>query len=383
LKPSQQIYLETPPSTATIQRYTYVEALYQNGSTPVATPANVAQWKTINPNLKVYLYRNFESVYTWSAEYAYFQANNMLLKDSAGNLIAGMEAERFVDMGHPLYAPFMKQWVLDNLAGKPYDGVFMDNFVRPTYPGYTTIGINPRKGAPYTDADWFADSMNVLNACSYASTGVRNVGNGIPQGDGPLGYFANKARCDQIIATHDGVCIEGPVCWSLVDFNSRGETAWKQNVDFAKAVIDAGKMCWWSNGNPGNISDNARALYAYCTYLMHAPNPSYCVKWMGSSVMGGSYWTGLVDIDLGAPQGEYYEDALTGDFVKEYSGGVVRVNPVTKAASLTLVSETRSLLLSCELGIPWTVNGVQYPSSVIRFPKNSVVTIEAPVIVES
>jgi hypothetical protein len=69
--------------------------------------------------------------------------------------------------------------------------------------------------------------------------------------------------------------------------------------------------------------------------------------------------------------------------VTEYSGGVVRVNPVTKAASLTLVSETRSLLLSCELGIPWTVNGVQYPSSVIRFPKNSVVTIEAPVIVES
>lgn len=331
LKVPQQIALYSYPDNATLKRYNYAIVSFS------ATPAQLKQMRVVNPNLKIYVYRNFEATNT-QADYSTFKANGWILKDSTGADLqcTDITTEYLIDPGSTAYRNWLVSWCAAQVA-MGYDGVFADNFPRPRTPNSYRIGsktiIDPRTGVAYTDDQWVADELATLTA---VKTVTSIIGNGIPQANDVTGYTANKARADQIIASNiDGLMVEGPVAWSLSDFNSRSEAVWKSNMDLLKMLVGTGKIVMFSNTGSSDLETDAIATFVYCSYMMVGPTPLYSLKFRGGTYMDSSVvWTNLVNLNLGRPLGDYYKNATTGDYTRLFTNGTVTVNPVTKVAQV-------------------------------------------------
>jgi hypothetical protein len=392
MKPPQQYYGSGRPSDAVVKRYSYYECLGDG-----LTATDLAQMKALNPNARFFYYRNYMStnnaaLANASQGYAgegagqgdttFFRSKGWLMRTSSGGdvtFIVGSNTEYMIDVGNAAYRAWLANYVHSLVTNLGYHGVFADNMPRPNYPPSWTVptrGINPRTGAAYSDADFYTDGLALCQATR--ATGVQMVGNGIPQGDGAYGYFTNKARCDAIINALEGTMIEGPIAWSTTD--SRTEAQWLDNVNFAKAILDKGKMCWWSNG-AGTSSDLA-GRFAYCTYMMQTPTPLYSLKYLGASFMNGNAeWNRLINLDLGASLGEYHREATGSQwFIKEYAGGKIRANPTSKASEVILGNPvTHKLTLSSTVAVPWMINGVSNkPAGDYLINQGATVTLVVP-----
>jgi hypothetical protein len=349
--PPQQIY-SGMPTDAQILRYSYYEL---GGELTSVQLTYIKDFRTANgldaPNL--YYYRNFMSannngLATTAEGYSgegqgqsdtvFFRSKGWLLLDVDNNEITftvGINTEYMIDIGNVDYRAWLASYI-SNRVSLGYTGVFCDNLPAPTYPATWTVsvrGINPRTGLSYTDATWSSDSIALAQATM--NEGVTLVGNGIPQADGAYGYWDNQTRCENIVSTIDGVLIEGPIGWTLTDFNSRTAANWKENVDMLIALVNTGKQVWFSNGGEAAMETDDVARFVYCTYMLVGPVSTYCLKFRGVDYMSGTYWTSLVELDFGAPTSGSM--VLEGsEYVRYYTHGEVRVNPTSRTASYTI-----------------------------------------------
>lgn len=332
MKPPQQVALYGMPDEATAKRHTYATVSW------AATPSQIVQMKTWG--LKLYAYRNFEATNT-PAELSDFKARGWILKDSAGKDLSATDitTEYLIDPGNTAYRAWLVTYCQARKA-EGYDGVFADNFPRSRTPNKYRVGtktiVNPRTKAAYTSDDWVTDELTTAAAVQAVCP---IVGNGIPQAHDETGYLANKTRADRIIASSiAGLMVEGPVAWSLADYNGRSETVWKQNIDLIQLLVNTGKVVMFSNTGSTDLESDDVARFVYCSYAMTPPSPKYSVKFRGATYMNGSAaWTALVGQDLGEPVGAVTKDA-SGYYVREYTGGKVRVNPATHQSEVILTS---------------------------------------------
>jgi hypothetical protein len=294
------------------------------------TSAQIRTIKAANPNHKIFAYRNFEAVYTNTAEYTLFKANGWLLKDKYGAYLTAVDIpnEVLIDFGNAGYRNWLALWCKARIA-EGYDGIFADNFPRPMVPSKYRIGtkivINPRTGAQYTNDNWVNDELMTLAAVKvYAKV----IGNGIPSAHDIVGYYANQVRADKIIASNiDGLMLEGPSGYTLTDIKSRSETIWQQNVDFIKLLNSKGKIVMFSNSGSSDMETQSTALYVYCTYLMNSPNAAYSFKFRGSTYMGSTYMKNLLSKSVGSSLSGELLMSGTGVRYKQYSLCTVYVNP--------------------------------------------------------
>lgn len=306
-------------------------AIYYSYSTGDGlTSAQIQAMKAANPNTKIYAYRNFEAVYLNTAEYTLFKQNGWLLKDSTGKYLTAVDItnEVLVDFGNAGYRNYLAQWCKAAIA-QGYDGIFADNFPRPMVPSKYRIGtkivINPRTGVQYTNTDWVNDELKTLAAVKvYASV----IGNGIPQAHDIVGYYANQALADKIIASNiDGFMVEGPVGYTLADLQSRSVDVWQQNVNFINLLISKGKIVMFSNTGSSDMETQSVALYVYCTYLMNTPNAKYSFKFRGTTYMQTTYMKNLVSKSVGTSLSGVLIASGTEVRYKQYSLCTVYINP--------------------------------------------------------
>lgn len=368
MKPPQLAALYSMPSQADAQRYISV------GISWVATPAQIAQIHAWNPGIKIYRYKNFEATNTSGdvGNYTEFKANGWILKDSTGADLkcTDITTEYLIDPGNTAYRAWLVQYCKDRKA-EGYDGIAADNFPRPMIPSKYRIGskiiINPRTKTSYTSDQWVNDELTTVAALSPI---IPIVGNGIPEAHDVVGYLANKTRADSIITSPiAGLMVEGPVAWNLADFQGdpsrniqgRSEIIWKQNIDLMKLLVDSGKIIQFSNTGSTDMETESVARFVYCSYMMNAPNPNYSLKFRGMTYMNShAYWTDLVNLDLGKPIfSSYYKDA-SGYYVRDYSGGKIRVNPTTKASEVIIQAPPIQFMLTVQ---PPSGSGTSTPES--------------------
>jgi hypothetical protein len=134
-----------------------------------------------------------------------------------------------------------------------------------------------------------------------------------------------------IVEAQDGVLIEGPIAWTLQDFNSRNSVQWKQNVDMFDVLIDSGKLVWFSNSGSIDLETEDISRFVYYTYLMVGESSNYSIKFRGSTFMSGNYWSSLVSQDLGLPLTDMTQEG--DEYIRSFVEGTIRVNPTTKTSS--------------------------------------------------
>ena len=232
--------------------------------------------RAANPNIKLYAYVNFQAVENGSADYLDHKDNNALLMPAIDN------SETIRDL--------TKKWVQDRIVStcdavmfkSRYDGIMSDNFPTPTVPSEFRIGIAAYNQFPYSKAEWIDAQMSILQRIPYTV-----IGNGIPQADGPYGYYANYINSERIIQGLGGIMIEGPVAWSHTDLISRSAAKKQQNEDFVKRCYDTGKPVLFSNTGYPDMENNADCAEVIKAYLKNTPREGYTLKFRGRSFMEG------------------------------------------------------------------------------------------------
>ena len=322
---NQQITLYSYPDNDTIKRYNLAIISFD------ATSAQLSSMRALNPNIKLYIYRNFLSSNDGEngLDTTLFRENGWLLKDISDNEVSppNIPTEHAVDPANTEYRTWLKDWCSSKIA-LGYDGIFADNMPSPTYPASWSLppSINPRTGEIYTDAEWYADTLGLTD---FIRTTTNIIGNGIPQADGQYGYYANLDKSNTIVSHLDGILIEGPIAWSFDDFNSRNSSIWKQNMDLIVQLSSTGKMVLFSNSGSSDMETNTIATFAYCSYMLVAESNTY-LKFRGEIYMSQSFWTGLVNTDCGVSLGKMY--AQGSEYRRDYTNGYYWVNPTTKTA---------------------------------------------------
>ena len=326
---NQQVAFYSMPTQVDAQRYGLAVISFP------ATPAQLTQLKAWNPALRLYAYRNFEATNN-TADLTTFRTNGWMLKDPTGAIIqcTDIPTEYLIDPGNSGYRAWLTAYCQARRT-EGYDGVFADNFPRPRTPNKYRVGtktiVNPRTHIAYTSDDWVNDELATLSAVKVASP---IIGNGIPQAHDETGYIANQTRADRIIASNiDGLMVEGPVGWSLADFNSRSESTWKSNLNLVALILSSGKLTLFSNTGAADMETDAIANFVFCTYMLNPPSTRYSVKFRGLSYMSQPTWQNLMETSLGSYISSQYASPL---YTAIYTNGKVTVNASIKTSTITI-----------------------------------------------
>lgn len=400
MKALQSLAAYGMPTDAIIQRYICISASGGSGwgSTYEPTQAQIAHIRAVNPSVELTRYQNFEGPNdapttiggSGGAEYTLFKNSGWLLTD----LNSGIEVqpidfknERICDPGNDGY----RSWLLTQCqrrASEGYDAVLADLFPLMSLPNKYRIGTvqvikNPRTNQAYTADQWTADNLTTLNLIRPY---CKIHGNSIWQAHDSIGYLANKTRADQVIASPiEGLMVEGPIAWSLSDYNGRSAAVWKQNMDLVKLLVNSGKIVSFSNTGSADMENNdGVSRFIYCSYMLCVPYPNEVsslprlyLKFRGGTFMNANaYWTSLVNLEWGSPLGDMVQEG--SEYVRYFANGSVRINPSTKTSVIVNNPlNSHNLTLSSNLaGVVWMVNDESRPAGTHPFPDGSTVKLE-------
>jgi len=282
--------------------------------------------KAVNPEAKVYCYRNGEAVYGFSPsgrsvtplpEYYEAVDNNAVLYKvtdpsvEVHNLNPDWDHETLIDPWNPWWKQYLYRVMEGYVARGWTDGFFMDLLGRPTcpnqwhhpyitktynpndpdYQGYKPDIRDPRTGLAYTHYDWYLAQLDVID---YLKTmGLPIIGNAIPQGDGFWGYWQFPDRSDELVRHMDGMMIEGAWGWSEADLLSRSATKWKQNLDVLSRVSELDRIGHQNAGTSYN------SVFSCCSFLLADDSPKYHWKVGTYSTMLGSTVNNIHQFDYG------------------------------------------------------------------------------------
>jgi len=258
--------------------------------------------KAVNPNAKVYVYRNGEAVYGTSPsgrnvtplpEYYEALDNDAVLYKvtdpsvEVHNLNTDWDHETLIDPWNPWWKQYLYR-VMEGLVSRGWtDGFFMDLLGRPTcpnqwhhpyitttynpndpdYQGYKPNIKDPRTGLPFRHYDWYLAQLDVIDYLKIM--GLPIIGNAIPQGDGFWGYWQFPDRSDELVRHMDGAMLEGAWGWSASDLASRTEAKWKLNLDALSRITALDRIGYHSAGTTSNPT------FTCCSFLLADDGPKY------------------------------------------------------------------------------------------------------------
>jgi hypothetical protein len=284
---------------------------------------HVDAMKKANPDLVLMVYLN--GVMAQAGEGSAFP-DSWYLRDGRGNKI------RTNGWGNYLMDPTKTGWVDATvkrcesfLDYSGYDGCFLDVLgAAPLSPGYVSgLPIDPSTGKVFGKRAWLAATTKLADAVRRKISPAPVYGNGLA--NGPT-YFS-KVSPRTLLGGLDGGMAESFVRDAYAPVGSyRSSGLWRQDANLLRDVASRGDVGLaitkvWSSA--GLRQTRAVQRYAMATFLLgYKPGMSY---YSFRDDHGLTRWRSVWGRSIGSPTGAYRK---VGDsYVREFSGGVVVVNP--------------------------------------------------------
>jgi hypothetical protein len=294
---------------------------------------DVAAMKAANPDLVLLVYLN--GAMAQSGEGSAFP-NSWYLRDRAGNKVKSR------GWGNYLMNPADPGWqqaVADRcrsyLEESGYDGCFLDVLgTAPLSSSYVTgLPVNPATGALWRRAAWLRATTQVAQVTSDGIAPAPVYGNGLANGSL---YFSGTAPTSTILGGLDGGMAESFVRDPYSPAGSfRRTTQWRQDVRLVRDVASRGDTGLvitkvWSRAT--NRQTNAVQRYALATFLLgYTPGLSF---YSFRDDHGLTSWRSAWGRQIGTPTGPY--ERVGDSYVREFTGGVVVVNPTGSKTRVSL-----------------------------------------------
>ncbi len=299
----------------------------------------VARLKAENPSIKVLVYKDMASTRSYAVSggvddeflpagvgYADANANHpgWFLTDSGGNRVemSGWPGQWWMDVGDSGYQQAWLTNVAAELAAYGWDGVVIDNMVADP-----AVYLGGRQLAKYpTPASYQAATRGFLAAVGRALTarGFLVLPN-IPPVD--------RSLWGEWIRFTSGAVFEHWTKWSGAPAGSGyiDGGSWKWHADLLRATEQQGKI-FLASTTSSSVGDVKTMEYARASFLLWSRgNPSAFVF----NVCNQDPWSETWTVDLGQPLGP--PALLYGVWKREYTGGIVLVNPETRSRSVRLL----------------------------------------------
>lgn len=333
------------------------DLIYCNNQTPIMLErAGVFMRYMQNKGSKVFLHVGSNFIRNGETEYAYITTNHQdwILKDELGNNICEKDygADHLViDFGDSTVRSWHIDRILNNYMNWVIEGIFFDMLPLYLYAEYyasvdntavTDLPVNSRSGIDYTNSEWNADGLALLQALR-AQTDLKIIGNGFSFGTGKRFYSTMNPdhTAEPFIPYLDYVSIEGFVRWggdALTTF--RDETDWVYDINFLAYLGDkAISWCHLEASSAGILAQQDQQFnYIIGSYLLGCSMGAHLL-YAGdmNSGFAKDYWPIINDYftRLGTPTESFTDIAgakarLSGGvntYHRAFSNGIVLVNP--------------------------------------------------------
>ncbi|MCW4005723.1 MAG: putative glycoside hydrolase [Candidatus Bathyarchaeota archaeon] len=311
---------------------------------------------SINPDYEFLIYRNMISIYSyWVEEWSYAESQGWLLKDLQGNYVAESDpaTDYLVDITNSSYQQWVGRNVADWLEQHPsFAGVFVDNSLLYSYEdwvrGSNSTPINPATGSPFTTQQILDGCVDTLNAI-IAAVGVDKtvVVNGIFTGfcfemSTPTGINYQYILSNTPGLT--GIMSEGPFYHSYTT-KYYSVDQWQQSINMVQWIQDS-----FLSRNPANHyvtlvpvecppipyaeTKYDLAMFGFCSLLLGIENSGQNFIGFGGSPSTMiedpqvlSFVRQIKELNIGVPCGDYYQVESISLFARDFSNGLVLVNP--------------------------------------------------------
>ena len=327
-----------------------------------------SQIKEINPEVLGFVYYN--SIHVWkqgSSEYEAeklqtFIDNDWIMKDSNGNYVNAYSGYAYyVDFGNPGYQSWLANWAKKYIAQYSLSGVSIDNWFCESSVWYyvedSATPVNPRTGSAWTNQQ-ICDAFKSLTLKVKQEIGSNKIVlvNGVYNGN----HFFMSKRSQYYIdgIQNGGVDAVMSEAWvSSYDASAwYTEEIWKKGIDFA---------VWMEDNFDGNYfmtisADSSFAdgfdfpadmtetqyeqyvTYCYASRLLSV-NRLTSIMWLGY-YFEYPYPQSLFDINIGTPSESYHILGSSHVYTRNFSDGMVLVNPTYNSYSVTIGSGYKNVL---------------------------------------
>jgi hypothetical protein len=347
--------------------------------------------KTYNPNLKIFMYfdvAGLDSTYC-NELVTTCMNNNWLLKDSSGNYLR-FGSNYMWDFGNPSARAYIANWLKQQIVAHPsLDGVRYDN-CHPNTDMFYNLGfyppINPRTGSAWTDQQ-VCDAIVALTNTIKSTTGKLVFANSIHNGN--MFFGPHNSRWIQLLGCLDGVM--GEQLFEYAPFASWSqwvpESYWKSSLDFIVWLQDN----WMSGGDKYliTVAENAQAdqpglpsylptgatqqqfmTFQFASQLLGAEYNYPCMYASAYTFNADGFYQSLfsknIAGNLGSPAGSYYIMSGTHLYARQFSTGMVIVNPTGSYYTATIGA-----------GYENAIDGSATPSAITVQPHTGIILLKA------
>jgi hypothetical protein len=336
--------------------------------------------KAIRPDVLTFLYRNTETVWTSASTWEYnpqeealFKANDWLLKDSSGTYVMDEFGSGYlVDFGNPDYHTWLANWYKQYMDSYNIDGAFLDNWFCEAGSVFWSVSsgqtpINPRTGGTWTN-QLVCDAFKALIQELRQVIGNKLIFvNGVYNGD----HFYNKNWQSYFInalttSRMDGVMSEG--LFSSYDTSvPYSESTWLNSINFAVWMENNFSGTYLLQQSTDNSYWNADQLPSDMTVVQYQQYVTFCfasrlltVKRLTTHLSCGyyidqSYPQSLFKIDIGDPSGDFSLVNGTHVYIRQFSHGLVLVNPTSTSYSVSVPAGLQSAIDGTQVTSPLTI----------------------------
>ena len=311
----------------------------------------------INPNVICLLYRNIRLVWAPGSfeynesEYDLFVRNDWILRGSSGEYVNVKGEAYMVDVGNPSFQTWLANLLKNYIDTYQANGVFLDNCFPNDEIAYSLSEwpINPRTERGWLSDDFTKAVTDLVNRAKDTISPKLVVGNTILTGT----HFFREDLHESFVNFLTGSKIDGVLSelwissYSTADWYS--ETEWKQGVDMAvwietNFLSKGNKIFWtmsdnagviWPEGHvllPSGVTSEQYVTYCYASRLLAV---NHTGNWLNFGLYTPEdYPQKLFKIDIGYPSSAYYHNDNL--YLREFSGGLVIVNPTYSNQSVAL-----------------------------------------------
>jgi hypothetical protein len=258
-------------------------------------------------------------------------------QSSSGARIQSVYGNYLLDPANTSWQQKVAQQCTSAMSSSGYDGCFIDTLgTAPLDAGYCTgLPINPATGAVWTPTDWLAATSGIVAAVQAANPTAVVVAHGLANG---TKYFSSTGATSQLL-NPTGVAMAE--LWVRAPAQAatkyRSEAKWLQDVNLladaesrGQSVLTTTKL--WVGATAAQQA--AWHKFTLASFLLGTNGHSYF------SFLQDTSNTALIQdytwdhVNVGAPLGAFAK--VGGLYQRQFTGGVVAVNPTTAPATITL-----------------------------------------------
>lgn len=251
----------------------------------VSTPSLNRYLHDLNPDLRVFLYHNAESLYLSSLPAGFVKENHddWFLRDNAGEYVeeAKYKGNRIVDVTNPAFRQWLAERLSEKAASGGFDGIFLDMVCAYLYPAYYSGRglVSPLNGK--INSEMWREGFRALIRQLKERAAVPVAGNGIG--------FYNGA---QFTEAHDEVLslaseLDGVMIEEFAVNREKGKMVpktgglWENDRRFFEELLRLKKEVWVmspAGSDPEFSTEDARRYFAGSFFVLEDGNSRLALR---------------------------------------------------------------------------------------------------------